>query len=231
VVDGKLNMTLKNGLLFIGSRLVIPKYCNLCESLFCLAHDDLGYFGGKKLYASLWDGFYWPNMRKDLLSMYIPACTKCQRNKSQTKKTPGPLHPLLIPDQYFNSVAIDFVGPLPVDDGFNGLVTMTDHLGADIQLALCLTDITAEKFADIFFDQWYCENGCPLEIISNHDKLFISKFWKALMKRMGIKHKLSMAYHPETDGSSERTNKMVVQCLRYHVERNQKGWVCALPKV
>jgi hypothetical protein len=128
-------------------------------------------------------------------------------------------------------VAIDFIGPLPKDDSFDTIVTMTDHLGADVQIAACTAEMSAEDFAFIFFDKWYCENGCPLEIISDRDKLFVSKFWKALMKLTGIEHKLSTAYHPQTDGSSERSNKTIVQCLRFHVERNQKGWVRALPKV
>lgn len=88
---------------------------------------------------------------------------------------------------------------------------MTDRLGANIQLAACTTTTSAEQFANISFDKWYCENGCPLEIISDRDKLFILKFWKALMKLTGIKHKLSTAYHPETDGVLERTNKTIVQ--------------------
>jgi hypothetical protein len=231
MMDSKLNIKLKNGLLFIGTRLIIPKYNNIQESLYQLAHDHLGHFGGKKSYASLKEEFYWPNMRKDLLSAFIPGCLECQCNKSRTHKTLGPLHPLPVPKGRFDSVAIDFIGPLPLDEGFNGIVTMTDRLGADVQLVACLTDITAEHFANIFFDKWYCENRCPLEIISNRDKLFMSKFWKAVMKLTGIKHKLLTSYHPETDGSSEQMNKTVVQCLRYHVERNQKGWVRALPKV
>src|SRR5207244_1384308 len=55
--------------------------------------------------------------------------------------------------------------------------------------------------------------------------------WKALMKLMGVSLKMSTAFHPETDGSSERTNKTINQCLRYHVQRNQKGWVKSLPLV
>jgi hypothetical protein len=128
-------------------------------------------------------------------------------------------------------VAIDFVGPLPKDDRFDTIISMTDRLGADIQLSACRSDMSAEDFAYVFFDKWYCENGCPLEIISDWDKLFILKFWWALMKLMGIQHKLSMAYHPQTDGSLERTNKTVIQCLRFHIKHNQKGWVKALPKV
>lgn len=118
-----------------------------------------------------------------------------------------------------------------MDGGFDYLVTMTDRLGADLQIAPCNTTMTAEEFAVIFFDKWYCENGLPLEIITDRDKLFISKFWKALHRLTGVKIKMSTAYHPETDSSSERTNKTVNQCLRYYVERNQKGWVRALPRV
>lgn len=75
---------------------------------------------------------------------------------------------------------------------------------------------------NIFFDTWYCKNGCLCQIISECNKIFVSKFWKALMKLTRIHHKLSTSYHPEMDGSQECTNK-VVQCLRYHMEQNQKG--------
>jgi hypothetical protein len=170
-------------------------------------------------------------MQRDLVNAYVPSCSECQRNKGQTSKAAGPLHPLPVPDKCFESVAIDFIGPLPKDDGFNAIVTMTDRLGADIQLAPCKTDMTTEEFATVFFDKWFCENGCPLELITNRDKLFVSNFWKALMKLSGIKHKMSMAYHPQTNRSSECSNKTVVQALRFHVERNQTGWAKALPKV
>jgi len=127
----------------------------------------------------------------------------CQRNKSSTSKAAGPFHPLPVPDKRFESVALDFVGPLPKDNGFNAIVTMTDHLGADIQIEPCTMNMLAEDFTFLFFDKWYCENRCPLEIISDRDKLFVSKFWRALMKLTGINHKLSMVYHPQTNGSSE----------------------------
>lgn len=83
----------------------------------------------------------------------------------------------------------------------------------------------------LFFDRWYCENGLLSEIISDWDKLCVSRFWKSLHKLAGVKLKLSTSYHPETDGASERMNKTVNQALRFHVEQNQLGWVCALPRV
>jgi len=59
----------------------------------------------------------------------------------------------------------------------------------------------------------------------------MSKFWTALHKLTGIKLKLSSAYHPQTNGASEQTNKIVNQALQYHVAQNQKGWACALPHI
>jgi hypothetical protein len=201
----------------VGSRLVIPKYHDLREQLFWLTHDHLGHFRGKKSYVSLRDEFYWPNMRRDLLMAYVPGCADCQRNKLHTHKTPGPLHPLPIPDNHFDSVAIDFIGPLPMDEGCDQIVTMTDRLGSDVQIAACSSKMNAEGFANLFFNTWFCENRCPLEIVSNQDKLFISVFWRSLTKLAGIKLKLSTAYHPQTDGALECTNKTVIQCLKYHV--------------
>ena len=92
-------------------------------------------------------------------------------------------------------------------------------------------DISAEEFALQFFTHWYCENGLPSQIVSDRDKLFVSKFWRALHLLTGVSLKMSTSFHPETDGSSERTNKTVIQALRYHVARNQKGWAKALPLV
>jgi hypothetical protein len=170
-------------------------------------------------------------MRRDLREAYIPACVDCQRNKGDTSKPTGPLHPLPIPDQRGDSIAIDFIGPCPPDNGFDGIVTITDRLGVDIHIAATHMDITAEQFAAQFFDLWYCENGLPLNIVSDHNKIFVSKFWKALTKLTGVKLKMLSSYHPETDGSSERSNKMVVQSLQFHVKRNQSSWAKALPRI
>jgi hypothetical protein len=175
-----------NGLLYIGDRLVIPRTGSLCEDLFRLTHDNLGHFGFKKSYAALRDSYYWPNMHCNLLEAYIPACAECQRNKSHTTKTPGPLHPLPIPEHRSNSIAIDFIRPLPLDDGFDCIVTITDRLGADICIAPTHSDIRAKRFAAQFFNLWYCKNGLSLDIISDRNKLFISAFWKALHKLTGV---------------------------------------------
>jgi hypothetical protein len=76
--------------------------------------------------------------------------------------------------------------PLPKDDNYNCILMVTDRLGSDIHLIPTQTDITATKLALVFFNEWYCENGLPLELISDRDKLFMSKFWKALHTLMGL---------------------------------------------
>ena len=121
--------------------------------------------------------------------------------------------------------------PLPVDNGFDTIITFTDRLGSDIQIIPTTSTLTTKELADTFFNIWYCENGLPLDIISDQDKLFMSHFWKRLHTLTSIKLKMSTAYHPETDGSSEWTSKTVVQCICFTVECNQLGWVKSLPKI
>ena len=146
-----------NGFWFIKDRLIIPDVKHVHEALFHLAHNSMGHFRTGKSLASLKDSFYWPNMRCDLELAYIPSCANCQRNKSTTSKPIGPLHPLPIPDACCDSVAIDFIRPLPLDNGFDTIITFTDRLGSDIQIVPSNLLLTAEQLAEIFFNKWYCE--------------------------------------------------------------------------
>ena len=170
-------------------------------------------------------------MKRDLGESYIPACEECQWNKASTQLPAGPLHSLPVVDARFDCIFIDVTDQLPEENGFNHLRTITDQLGADIKLIPCRSEITTEGFARLFFDHWYCDNGLPLKTVSDRDRLFTLKFWRATHKISGIKLKLSSAFHPQTDGPSERTNKTVIQALRYHVEYAQTGWVEVLPRI
>jgi hypothetical protein len=225
------NVTMKGDLLFFEDRLVIPRAGNIRETIFTLAHDSLGHFGLDKSYEALRGSFYWPGMYTDLERIYVPRCDLCQRIKSSTKKPFGPLHPLPVPDHRLQAVAMDFVGPLPVEDGFDCILTITDRLGADVRLIPTTLTATAADVAQLFYTNWYCENGLPLEIVSDRDKLFTSSFWRSLHALTGTSLKMSSSFHPETDGASERTNKTLNQCLRAHVDGLQRGWVKALPTI
>jgi len=145
------NVKQQQGFWFINDRLVVLNGCNVHETLFRIAHDKLGHFGTVKTYEALHGLFYWPNMHRDLEEAYIPSCADCQRNKSTTTKPIGPLHPLPVPDHRCNSIAIDFIRPLPLDKGFDSIVTFTNRLGSDIQIVPTSTMLTAEGLAELFF--------------------------------------------------------------------------------
>jgi hypothetical protein len=123
---GMKALTFQNGLWFLNGRLVIPAASGLCEYIFRLTHDSLGHFGFYKTYKAIQQSYYWPKMRKDLEEGYVPSCMECQQNKSRTTRPVGPLHPLPVPDERCESIAMDFIGPLLVDDGYNSLLTITD---------------------------------------------------------------------------------------------------------
>ena len=218
-------LTIKDGLWFIGKHLIVLENGGLQEEILKLAHDSLGHFGFYKSYESIRQSYFWPGMRKDLEDGYIPSCRECMQNKSFTTKPTGPLHPLPVPDGHCSLVLLNFIGPLPVDEGFDCILTITGRLGSELQIIPTNTTLTAKECAVIFFNNWYCENGLPDNIISDRDKLFVSKFWAHLMILTGIKHRLSSSYHPQSNGARERTNKTVNQCVCFHVEHNQKGWV------
>ncbi len=114
---------------------------------------------------------------------------------------------------------MDFVEPLPEDGGYNMLLTISDRLGSDVRLVATHSNDTAKQMAAIFFDEWFYENGMPIEIFCDRDKLWTSKFWRALQKMSGVRLALSFVFHPQTNGLSERTNKTVIQALRYYVNR------------
>jgi Integrase zinc binding domain len=126
---------LSNGLLYVGCHLLIAQDLKVRKLLYNLAHDTLGHFGFYKSYESFCGSYYWPHMRCDLEMAYIPSCAECQQNKHRTTKPTGLLHPLPVPDDCLDTVALDFIGPLPEEDGKDMILTMTDLLRADIRLA------------------------------------------------------------------------------------------------
>jgi Integrase zinc binding domain len=159
--------TLTDKLLYVGRRLVIPQDLAVRELLYNLAHDTLGHFGFDKSYEALHGSYYWPNMRRDLEKVYIPSCSECQRNKNRTSKPTGPLHPLPVPDDRFDTVALDFIGPLLEEDGKDTILTMTDPLGANIRIAGTQFTYTAAQITIVLFNEWYCENSLMLHLVSD----------------------------------------------------------------
>ena len=217
---------LKEGLLYFEGRLCIPANDRVSrEKLLKLHHDDLGnHFAVDKTRRSLMRDYYWPGIHKDV-DLYIKSCVSCGRNKSPTQAPAGFLHPMPIPQNRFEELAMDFVGPLPTSNGFDTILVMTDRLTDYVKLEPTHSTATAKDIANLVYLSWYRHFGLPKAITSDRDKLFTSKFWKELHKRMKVSLRMSSSFHPETDGSSERSNKTMIESIRHYINLRQSDWV------
>jgi hypothetical protein len=104
-------------------------------------------------------------------------------------------------------------------------------LTAMVHLIPSREDYKAPQVAEMMFDHVYKHHGLPKSIVSDRDVLFTSTFWKHLHELVGTKLKMSSAYHPQTDGSTERANKTVTQMLRQCIDPKQKSWVSKLSAI
>ena len=112
---------------------------------------------------------------------------------------------------------------------YNTILVVTDKLIKYGKFVPYLEGSTATELAYVFYKHIVAYHGLPTQIITDRDKLVVSKFWQSLMDLMGVQHKLSTAYHPQTDGQTERLNQMLEQYLRNYVNYQQDNWVELLP--
>jgi hypothetical protein len=148
---------------------------------------------------------------------YIRGCAKCQATKPRTNTPKAPIHP--IPPEHstipFATIALDFITKLPLSNGQDTILTITDHDCSKAALFFpCKETITAEEVAKLYATQVFPHYGIPLKVISDQDARFTGHFTRTLCEKLQIKQNLSMAFHPQTDGQSERTNQWLEQYLR-----------------
>jgi len=119
---------------------------------------------------------------------------------------------------------MDFVGPFPKSDGYDTILIITDRLTNYVRIEPTYLTATAPDIAFLVYNTWCRQFGLPQRIVSDRDKLFMSQFWKTLHKLLNIEVRSSTSYHPQTDGSSERSNRTIIQALRNYVNRRQTDW-------
>lgn len=224
-----------DGLLWINAsgqvRLCIPNDNVLRSTLLHDAHDSPlgGHLGFDKTYDSLRRTFYWPRLARDV-KKYINSCDQCQRNKPDLQRPAGLFMPLDIPSQRWDTVSMDFIVRLPkTARQFDAITVFVDKLSKQVHFCPSKTTDTASDVARLFFDQVFRLHGMPRNIISDRDSRFTGKFWTALMKLMGTKLSMSTAFHPQSDGQTERANRTLEEMLRSYVSYNQKDWDQLLP--
>ena len=144
-------------------------------------------------------------MKLDIVD-YIKGCTECQHHKVNNQPTRAALNPIYPKHEAmpFETVAIDFITKLPLSQGYDSILTVTDHDCTKVAIfILCNEEINAEQTAALYLRQVVTNFRLPSKIISDRDPQFASKFTWELCKLMGIEQNISTAYHPRTDGQSE----------------------------
>ena len=163
---------------------------------------------------------------------YVKGCAQCQQNKVNTQAKKAPLNPITPIENAlpFQTIAMDFIVKLPPSEGYNSILTITDHDCTKMILAIpCQETINAEGVANLYLRQVFPRFGLPSKVISDRDPRFVSRFMKEICRLLGITQNISTAYHPCTDGQSEQTNQWIEQYLRFWVNHQQDNWNHYLP--
>ncbi|KAJ4821432.1 polyprotein [Rhynchospora pubera] len=187
-----------------------------------------GHSGILGTYQRLKTMFYWPKLKESVYK-FVSECDICQLNKGEHTPSPGLLQPLPIPSQAWSSITMDFITNLPKSEGKEVILVVVDRLTKYAHFLSLSHPFKASNVAQTFLDCVYKLHGLPNEIVSDRDPIFTSKFWKELFDKIGVKLKFSTAYHPQTDGQTERVNQCVENYLRCMVYDQQKNWHKWLP--
>jgi len=167
----------------------------------------------------VWDGLY------DDIAKVINKCARCAQNKSSTVPLKGMLQPLEVPEGRWQSVSMDFIVELPTTlNGDNAIFVIVDRFTKMAHFLPMKTSATAGEVARIFVKEIWRLHGLPKVIVSDRDPKFVSGFWKELMIILNRRRAMSTAYHPESDGQTERTNRTLEQILRYYCSHQQGQW-------
>ena len=161
------------------------------------------------------------------IAAWCRDCQHCQRSKV-TQQFSAPVQPIAVPHRRFSHIHVDLVGPLPSCNGTNHLLTIVDRSTRWLE-AIPLQSTTATAVADALVAGWIARFGVPAELTSDRGVQFSSEVWAILMSRLGIRHHLTTAYHPQSNGMVERTHRQLKDAL--HSRLAGDNWLAHLPYV
>ncbi|GJP46783.1 hypothetical protein CLOM_g6026 [Closterium sp. NIES-68] len=213
------------------TKIWVPNYPPLRQLLLEEYHDVLyaGHFGSNKTLTGIAKHYYWPHMADDV-QKFVTSCDTCQRMKSSKQKKAGLLQPLPVPEQPWQVVSLDFITGLPpTSSGHDAILVVIDKFSKMGHFIPTHTTARTEETAQLFVRHIISQHGIPTTLISDRDPKFTSKFWKELMSLLGTKLAMSSAYHPQTDGQTERLNQIVEQLLRAACKDDISKWDLHLP--
>ncbi|XP_036148743.1 uncharacterized protein LOC118647611 [Monomorium pharaonis] len=194
------------------------------EALITESHASAcgGHKGVTKTYNRLRVNYYWNTMKRDI-QKFIQRCRLCQLKKLTRVKTKQPMIITDTPGEAFDKLSLDIVGPLPITrNGSRYILTMQDLL-TKYSLAVPLGEATSLTIADAFAKKFICIYGTPKAILTDQGTNFLSSLIRSLTRRFGIQHFKTTAYHPQSNGSLERSHHVLMEYLRTQVEK-EENW-------
>ncbi|KAK2416602.1 hypothetical protein QL285_038986 [Trifolium repens] len=163
---------------------------------------------------------------------YVQSCLVCQKAKIEHQKSAGLLQSLDIPEWKWDGITMDFVTALPkTQKKHDAIWVIIDRLTKSAHFIPINQTFSLERLAQVYVKEIIRLHGIPASIVSDRDPRFTSKFWKQLHLELGTKLRLSSAYHPQTDGQSERTIQSLEDLLRACALEHKGSWDEFLPLI
>ncbi|GJS05990.1 reverse transcriptase domain-containing protein [Tanacetum coccineum] len=187
--------------------------------------------GADKMYYDLRDLYWWPGMKRDIAD-YVSKCLTCSKIKAEHQKPSGLLQQPEIPEWKWEKLAMDLITGLPrSSSGYDAIWVIVDRLTKSAHFLPIREDYKSDKLARIYINEIVARHGVPVSIISDRDGRFASHLWQSLQKALGTRLDMSTAYHPQTDGQSERTIQTLEDMLRACVMDFGGSWDTHLPLI
>ncbi|GJV81602.1 putative reverse transcriptase domain-containing protein [Tanacetum coccineum] len=205
-----------DGTLCLHSRSWIPCYGDLRSVIMHESHKSKYSIhpGSEKMYQDVKKLFWWPNMKADIAT-YVSKCLTCARVKAEHQRPSGLLVQPEIPEWKWDNITMDFITKLPrSSQGFDTIWVIVDRLTKSAHFLPIRENDPLDKLARLYLNRIVARHGIPASIICDRDGRFTSNFWRSFQKALGTDISMSTAYHPETDGQSERTIQTLEDMLR-----------------
>ena len=167
--------------------------------------------------------YWWPGVTRDV-EKYVEGCDLCQRMKNRTEEPVGKLKLSEVPQKTWTHLIVDFIMKLPVVVGKDTILVVCNRLSKMTHFVAMTEGTLAEGLARLLWDNVWKLHGLLENVVSDKGPQFVAELTKELNRMLGIKTKLSTAFHPQTDRQTERMNQELKQYLQFFIENRQKDW-------
>lgn len=206
---------LHQGIIRYHGRIWLGANSALQTKLIAALHSSVvgGHSGAQATYVRVKRLFTWQGLKAAVID-FVRQCAICQHAKHANSHPGGLLQPLPIPDGAWRDITMDFVERLPLSEGYDVILVVVDRFTKYAHFLPLRHPYSAPLVARVFVDNIVKLHGMPHSITSDRDKIFTSNFWKQLFQSLGTKLQYTTAYHPQTNGQSERVNQCLEMFLR-----------------